>query len=99
MGLGLAVTLPWLDHCAPTSPSRLPRLDSPNIQMGAHPAHRWARSSQMGSGTQNRRVPRGKNPRWHTGWRCRHALLHWEPEAVGWRVKVQAPLPFHEYSP
>lgn len=40
----------------------------------------------MGSGTRSQRAPRGKSPRWRTGWRCRRAPLHWEPEvAVGGR--------------
>lgn len=85
--------------CAPGSspPSGMGRLApaplSPGMQAGAprcpgagsHPAHRWARSSPTGSGTRSPREPRGRSPRWHTGWKRRRARLRGEPQGWVWR--------------
>ena len=82
-GLALPVTPPLttathVDAATPPPPSRPLRCQAEcprRTRVGTHQAHRWARSSRMGSGTRSLRAPRGKSPRWHTGSRRRHARL------------------------
>lgn len=82
-GLALPVTPPLttaahMDAATPPLPSRPLRCQAEcprGTGVGTHQAHRWARSSRMGSGTRSLRAPRGRSPRWHTGSRRRRARL------------------------
>lgn len=61
-----------------TTPSKPPGgLPTPFLVRppDTHQVHRWVHSSPMDSGIQSQMALHGKSPRWHTGWRHRHAQL------------------------